>query len=384
LDTSVWSFDRQETEVTNVIDTDTHYWEPLSAWSDYIDPKFRDRSPAFHHDGNRLLVQVGESLYPSMPNHPGLAKVYGADESLHEQTRLDKRLSTDPALRLSEMDANDTRVHIIYPTLGMVGFNSVQDPELAAALARAYNRYCRDFAAADPKRLKPTMLLPFNHPEIAVQEMTYAREVGLDVAFANPTPPEEIPWCKPRYDQIWSAMEDLDVTLAWHESAVGAVDNSVGIHRYFGEGAMAYLCAHTVEPQLAVMDMILGGALNRHPKLRMGLLEAHVSWIPGWLQLLDYKANAYGQPRGGPLTLPPSDYFRRQVFVAVFADDVGIAEAASYLGPEHANLVFSSDWPHKSLDDFDSSPKALEHRSDLSADLKAQILVTNAARWMNV
>ena len=28
----------------SVIDTDTHYWEPLSAWTDYIDPAFADRA----------------------------------------------------------------------------------------------------------------------------------------------------------------------------------------------------------------------------------------------------------------------------------------------------------------------------------------------------
>jgi uncharacterized protein len=369
----------------SVIDTDTHYWEPVEAWSEHIDPRFRDRAPTFIDQGGRLLMRVGQSVYPSMPNHPGLAKVYGAEDTLHEQTRLDKRLSTDAALRLREMDATGARVHVIYPTLGMVGFNSVEDPSLAAALARAYNRWCAAFAEREPRRLKPAMLLPTNHPAEAVTEMRYAREeLGLDVAFANPTPPDEEPWCRPVYDTMWSAMEDLDVTLTWHESAVGAGPTSVGIHRYWGEGGMVYLCAHTVEPQLATMDMILGGVLHRHPRLRVGMLEAHVSWIPGWLQLLDYKAAQGLTVRGGPLDLTPSDYFRRQGFVACFADDVGLAEAIEYLGPEHGNVVFSSDWPHKSLDDVDCSADHLRRRDDLGDEVKAQILETNAARWLRV
>ena len=50
----------------------------------------------------------------------------------------------------------------------------------------AYNRYCADFARADPQRLKPVMLVPFNHPEVAAREIAYAREVcGLEVAFVN-------------------------------------------------------------------------------------------------------------------------------------------------------------------------------------------------------
>jgi predicted TIM-barrel fold metal-dependent hydrolase len=325
-------------------------------------------------------------MYPSQPNHPGLARVYGPDETLHQRTIEDKQMSTDSGRRLAEMDATNTKVHVIYPTLGMVGFNGVQDPELAAALARAYNRYCAEFAAASPKRLKPTMLLPINHTDKAVEEMRYAREeLGLDIAFANPTPPDETPWSHDRYDAFWQACEDLDVTLTWHESSVGAGPTSVGIHRYWGDPMMMYLCAHTVEPQLATMDMILGGVLHRHPRLRTGMLEAHVSWIPGWLQLLDYKAaDSRFTVRGGPLDMTPSDYFRRQFFVACFADDAGIAETAAYLGPEHGNIVYSSDWPHKSLDDFDGSAAYLLARDDLSSELKTQILETNAAKWIDV
>jgi predicted TIM-barrel fold metal-dependent hydrolase len=328
-------------------------------------------------------MRVGESLYPSMPNHPGLAKVYGPDETLHPQTIHDKRVSTDAGERLREMDRQDADVHVIYPTLGMVGFNGIADAELAGACARAYNRYCADFAAADPARLQPAMLVPFNHPEVAAREIVHARETcGLRVAFANPTPPDEVPWSHERYDVIWSALEDADVTLTFHESTVGAGPTTIGINRYWGQGNLVYLCTHTVEPQLAVMDLVAGGVLHRHPGLRVGLLEAHVSWVPGWLQLIDYKIGPSHQVRGGPLTMAPSDYFRRQCFVAVFADDVGIAEADQYLG--HDNLVFSSDWPHKSLDEQDSSAHALAARTDLAEDLKARLLHDNARKWLRL
>jgi len=369
--------------MSTVIDADTHYWEPVSAWSDYIDPAYRDRAPQFVDDHGRLLMRVGESVYPSMPNHPGLGKVYGPDEALHPQTIHDKRVSTDAHERLREMDAQGAAVHIIYPTLGMVGFNGIGDAELSGACARAYNRYCADFATADPVRLRPVMLVPFNHPEVAAREIAYARETcGLDVAFANPTPPDEVPWSDARYDAIWSALEDADVTLTYHESTVGAGPTTIGINRYWGYGNMVYLCTHSVEPQLAVMDLVAGGVLHRHPGLRVGLLEAHVSWVPGWLQLIDYKIGPRHEVRGGPLSMPPSDYFRRQCFVAVFADDVGIAETDAYLGND--NIVFSSDWPHKSLDEQDSSAQALAARADLDEDLKSRLLHVNAHRWLRV
>src|SRR4051812_47668923 len=147
------------------VDCDTHYWEPVSVWNDYIDPKFRDRAPELVQDGNRLLVRVGESVYPSVPQHAGLAAVYGPDEGIREQVRLDKELSLDVGRRLRHMDDEGTFAQVVYPTLGMVGFSGIKDPALAGACARAYNRFTSEFASADPKRLRCTMLLPFNHPD---------------------------------------------------------------------------------------------------------------------------------------------------------------------------------------------------------------------------
>jgi len=365
----------------SVIDCDTHYWEPVSVWSDYIDPAFADRAPALVHDGDRLLMQVGEHIYPSAPNHRGLGATYGPDETLHPQTIWDKEVSTDAKRRLEMMDQQGTDVHVIFPTLGMVGFSSIEDPELAGACARAYNRYCADFASADPRRLRPVMMAPFNHPAVAVEEMRFAREeCGLTVVFANPTPPGDARWSVPAHEDLWSAMEDLGITLAFHESAVGAGPTTVGINRYAGHHSMLYLCAHSVEPQLAVMDLILGGVLTAHRRLRVGLLEAHLSWLPGWLALLDHIGHRYPDARVDDLE--PSDIFRRQCFVAAFPDDVEVGRVADEIGD--ANIVFSSDWPHKSLTAQATSLEEFLQRDDLSDQRKAAMACDNPRLWMDL
>src|SRR4051812_36283711 len=107
------------------VDCDTHYWEPVSVWEDYLDPQFRDRAPQLVDVDGRLLVRVGESLYPSVPQHAGLAAVYGPEEGIREQVRLDKELSLDVARRLQHMDAEGTYAQVVYPTLGMVGFSGI-------------------------------------------------------------------------------------------------------------------------------------------------------------------------------------------------------------------------------------------------------------------
>lgn len=367
------------------IDCDTHYWEPITVWHDYIDPAFRDRAPRFVEDGGRLLVQVGESVYPSAPQHAGFAAVYGPEENIREQVRLDKALSLDVARRLQHMDDDGTFAQIIFPTLGMVGFSGIQDPALAGACARAYNRFTAAFASADPKRLRCTMLIPFNHPEVAAEEMRYARnELGLDMAFTNPSPPGDHAWSNPEFDVVWRTAEELGVVVMLHESTVGAGPTAVGINRYAGRSPMIYLCTHTVEVQLSVMDLILGGVLERHPGLKVGLLEAHLTWITGWLQLMDSKFGAGVKARDTVLPLLPSDYFRRQIFAAAFPEDLGVREVIDFVGRE--NVVFSSDWPHPNLVPGEE-PGWLDvvgARDDITDDEKADLLERNPRRWLNV
>lgn len=365
---------------SGVVDCDTHFWEPVELWARYLDDRQRHRAPALVHDGNRLLMDVGGRIYPSAANHRGLGATYGPDETLAEQTVWDKEVSNDGPRRLAFMDAQGTDVHVVFPTLGMVGFSSIDDPDLAGACARAYNRYCRDFASSDPRRLRPVMLLPLNHPKVAIDEMRYARdECGLSVAFATPTPPDDVAWSDPVYDDLWSAFEDLDVTVAFHESAVGATSNTVGVHRYYGYHPMLYLTAHTVEPQLAVMDVLLGGLLFRHQRLRLGLLEAHLAWLPGWLAMVDHVVERY--PQGWGHDLSPSELFARHLFVAAFPDDVDVGDVHRRFAG--GNVVFSSDWPHKSLTQQQTSLGEMERRSDLTEAERVGILTENPHRWFD-
>src|SRR3954449_3360448 len=101
------------------------------------------------------------------------------------------------------------------------------------------------------------------------------------------------------------------------------------------------------------------------------MLEAHVSWIPGWLDLLDFKSQSLKAHESAlGLDMRPSDYFRRQCFTAAFPDDPGIAEAMERVGEDC--VVFSSDWPHNEqvADEFDDGVAYVMARTDLSAEQK--------------
>jgi hypothetical protein len=76
-----------------------------------------------------------------------------------------------------------------------------------------------------------------------------------------------------------------------------------------------------VAAALACTDLILNGVFERHPELRLGIVELSAVWVPLYLMMLD-GGTQFVQRLGGQgpkLPLRPSDYFRRQVRVSCFA-----------------------------------------------------------------
>ena len=96
---------------------------------------------------------------------------------------------------------------------------------------------------------------------------------------------------------------------------------------------------------LAMGTLIFGDVLDKFPNLRCSFLEANAGWVPWWLgRMDDHAVGRQGRFQyGEEVTLKPSDYFKRQCFVACDADEETLSFAASNLG---ANLIFNTDWPH--------------------------------------
>ena len=102
---------------------------------------------------------------------------------------------------------------------------------------------------------------------------------------------------------------------------------------------MMYYCGHTVECQLALMDLIVGGVMNGS----RGCISA--SSRPTWRGCR--VAGPDGQPgklarqlkRGKKVSATsalPTEYFRRQCFVAAFPDDAWIGEVLTTSGGQCA------------------------------------------------
>src|SRR5262249_10173588 len=132
----------------NVVDADGHILEPLDLWEKYIDPEFRERRPRFVIDENgkeRLSVE-GKML--GNPRGIGSLGSVGVRQGIVKPNTLKyaegRRGGFDPHARIVDMDADGIDAAFLYPSLGLFA-GAVEDPGLAAAMCRAYNRWLADY-----------------------------------------------------------------------------------------------------------------------------------------------------------------------------------------------------------------------------------------------
>jgi hypothetical protein len=146
-------------------------------------------------------------------------------------------------------------------------------------------------------------------------------------------------------------MQDAGVVMTFHEFTriPGATSNFVARKAYKDQYAMTYLCGHTVEAMLSLMDVLLGCVCYRFPRLKIGFVEAHAAWLQGWLEMLDsaWERPMTAQQRidaGRTDELSPSETFKRQCFITAFPNDRGLDLLVERLGS--GVLTLSTDYPH--------------------------------------
>jgi predicted TIM-barrel fold metal-dependent hydrolase len=348
----------------DVVDAEGHILEPLDLWEKYIDRGFRDRAPQVFtaKDGRRRL-------------HVD-AKVFGGRQRLDALMKYDEglRAACDPHARISSMGALGIDAVFFYPSLSPY-LGSVQDPPLAAALCRAYNRWLADYCKPYPDRLFGVAMLPLQSVELAMEEMRFARrELGMLSAFIRPNPYNNKMLRHPDYEPFWNMAEELDMAIGIHEGSSLSAGTASGIDPLEGRSAR-YIISHTMEMMVACMSVIWGGVCERHPKVRIGFLGSGGGWIAPWLDRMDQHFEEQNSDQTG-LKTRPSELFRRNCWISFEPVEGSLAVLADYIGP--SRILWSSHYP-RPRGIFPGAPKMIEERLEhASPEAKRQVLAGGA------
>ena len=150
---------------------------------------------------------------PNLPRHalwrPGMTWEAIGELDPHTRHPVTEGAS-DPEARLSDMDAMGVDHALLYPTWFAEGFFLVRDPDVAYALARAYNDWVVDFCKAAPERLFAAAILPLQNMDFALEELArVARIPSVRAVFIRPMFLEDRYLNHPYYDPLWAELERL-------------------------------------------------------------------------------------------------------------------------------------------------------------------------------
>ncbi|NET14438.1 MAG: amidohydrolase [Okeania sp. SIO1H6] len=316
-----------------IIDADSHVYEPFEMWRDYLEPVFKNFAPSID------LKIDNEVIVHKLSNE---VKVAGSKQirQIYPVSVINRFDSESHVRAMKKMGID---LSFIYPTYGLwiLAVDSMPSA-LAGAFTRAYNNWLQDFCSYDSRILKGVGLINLHSPEEMVTELERVAEFGWKAVMIRPNPVKGRLLSHPIYEPFWTKCEQLGMAVAIHEGTHSRLPTT-GADRFNTRFAM-HACSHPMEQMMALLALIEGGVLERHPRLRISLMESGCGWLPYWLWRLDEEYRNLQWEIEETVKMKPSEYFRRQCFIAVEPSEPYLAEIIQYIGSD--NLIFGSDYPH--------------------------------------
>jgi len=281
----------------------------------------------------------------------------------------------DPRARLKVMDAEGIDAAVLYPGLGL-SLGAAKDPELGVAMCQVYNDWLAEFCATDRKRLIGVAALPMQDPQAAAREARRAvTELGLRGGYCRPNPHGERPFHDPAFAPVYEALEELEVPLAFHPAGLWDMPGTSAQMAHLMAPGTHHALILFFDDYLTLSNLVYGGVLERHPRLKVLILECGGGWIAHWMDRLDEFTESYDwQLRH--LKLKPSEYVRRQVTVSFDPGEHTMGALARFIGED--NMIWASDFPHSDAKYPGVVAELREHTEDMAPKARAKLLGLNS------
>ena len=319
------------------LSADSHVNVPIDDWARYLPETYRGRAPILDEaeDADYMIFEGRRSPIQ------GLAAMAGRkpEEYSERMKNTDARPGGwDPAERLKDQDIDGVIAEVLY---GGGPPGQPDDIPFRFALYRAYNDWLADFCAQAPGRLFGIGFLPIFEIEGAVAELERIKEIGL-VGAVLPTTQNIHPYGEPYWDPIWEAAQEMNIPLHFH-AREGITVGGAKLPYEGRKKTAAWLTVGALTQFELAAELLFSGVYERVPRVRVGHVEGNVGWVPYMLERAD---QVYAQHRfwtRPPITMTPSELWRRNCFGTFIQDRVGV-ELRRAIGVE--NAMWSSDYPH--------------------------------------
>ena len=342
------------------ISADSHVTEPPEAFTRFIDPKYRDVAPRVipnpdpRSKNNELYLCEGMPTFPfrttsSAGYHPkDIDLSVGGFRDMH-------RAGWDPKYRVEAQVRDGLLAEVIYPSVGML-LCQHPDGDYKHACFQAYNQWLQEYVGEAPNRLFGIGQTAVRSPRETIEDMIRIKEQG-SVGVMLPSYPSDVAldYDDPAFDDVWRTAIALKLPINFH-ILTGRGQNAImdpprgGAISGFG---------HIIRGLQDLASLfIFGRIFERHPDLRIVLVEADAGWIPHFCSRMDhaYKRHRYWM-KAGEMQKLPSEYFLENIY-ATFQDDWVALHNIDIMNPRR--LLWANDYPHADST-WPWSHKLLEH-----------------------
>jgi predicted TIM-barrel fold metal-dependent hydrolase len=362
------------------IDADMHLFEGRRLWADYSASADQPLALAIEDDelGHAWLVHAGRRIHLAEVHVPGRVEAMGAyrqrvREGLPPEVPYDEALPrefSDPEARRDQLERFGLDGAVLFPNYGLLWERALAaDLDATKVNMSAWNRFAVEVAASGKGRLHPVGHVTLRDLDHLRGELRRLSAGGVRLAMVAPALVDGKALSHPDLDGAWAAFADAGVAVVFH---VANFERPFADAWFAGDFDPVNPVLSSVflatAPALAVADLAVGGVFERHPALRLGIMELTAPWVGPFLAYLDgafaFHAAFNGRPLR-PLPLAPSQYVRRQVRVAALAYEEP-ARLVREVGEDV--FMFSSDYPHaegvaRPVEDYEAMAGPLEGRA---------------------
>jgi uncharacterized protein len=263
--------------------------------------------------------------------------------------------STVDRLRAQALDPFGSQLAICHC---LYGVQSVYDENFAAALARAINGWIQKEWLDREPRLRASIIIPTQNPQLAVEEI---ERLASDRRFVQVMvlAMGDMPLGRRFYWPIYEACTRHKLPLGIHAgSAFRHAPSCTGWPSYYLEDYVSQ--AESFQAQLA--SLICEGVFSKYPDLSVVMMESGFSWLPNFM----WRSNKSWRGMRAEIPWvdrPPADIIRHHVRFTLQPSDEPPAAAdldrvLNQIGTDEA-LLFSTDYPHWHFEGADMLPAGL-------------------------
>lgn len=338
---SVTMLERQVSQPARltVVDCDIHpTMKSPAELTKFLPERWRKHHAAF---GTRVPASPYASAvpYPRMlPGHGGRLDAYPPTGG--------PPASDLEFMRSHHLDLNGVEYGILQP---LPAACSALDQDLGAELCSAVNEWQLERWTGPEKRLKGSICVPQDDPDAAIAEIE--RHAGNPDFVQIAISPRSIePLGRKRYRKLLAAAVEHDLPIGIHSSAFGHhVNSGSGWYGYYIEEHYAF--ANNM--QSIITSLIMEGALEEFPTLKVVLVEGGFAWAAPFMWRLDnhWKRMRSEVPH---VKRPPSEYIREHIWLTTQPIEEperpgDLLDTIRWIGADR--LMFSTDYPHWDFDD---------------------------------